>query len=337
MKPVARRQTLPWLPCLAAALAAALLFSLWAGSFPIPLGEVLAIVFGLDRGADASPAHQAVVLRLRLPRALLTALVGAALGAAGGAFQAVLRNPLADPYVLGVSGGAALGAVAALSFGVVASWGVPLAALAGALGALAVVYAVAQAHRASPHTLILSGVMVGSFSAALLLFLLWLSPADSTKTALFWLAGDLSSADPELLPWVGAWTGVAFLFLWVQAPALDLFTQGEEAASDLGLDVGRRRLGIFAAAGALTAGAVACAGLVGFVGLVVPHAVRILWGPVHRRLLPACALLGAAFLVGADAAARTVLSPAEIPVGVVTALVGAPFFLYLLRRGEGDA
>lgn len=335
MSPVVRRGTLPWLPSLVIALAAALALALWAGSLRIPFGEVLAILLG----ADASPVHEAVVLRVRLPRALLTALVGAGLGAAGGAFQAVLRNPLADPYVLGVSGGAALGAVAALSLGAGMGvfWGVPLAALLGALGALSVVYVVARAHRASPHTLILSGVMVGSFCAALLLFLLWLAPADPTKTALFWLAGDLSAADPGWLPWAAAWIGVAFAFLWAQASALDLFAQGEEAAADLGLDVGRRRLAIFAAAGALTAGAVACAGLVGFVGLVVPHAVRILWGPGHRRLLPASALLGAGFLVGADAVARTVLSPAEVPVGVVTALIGAPFFLYLLRRGEGEA
>lgn len=224
----------------------------------------------------------------------------------------------------------------ALSLGLESFWGVPLAALAGALGALSVVYLVARAHRASPYTLLLSGVMVGSFSAALLLFLLWLAPADPAETVLFWLAGDLSWADPRWLPWAAGWIGVSFLALWSQAPALDLFTQGEEAAADLGLDVGRRRLAVFAAAGALTAGAVACAGLVGFVGLVVPHAVRILWGPAHGRLLPASVLLGAAFLVGADAAARTVLAPSEIPVGVVTALVGAPFFLHLLRRGEAQ-
>ena len=177
---------------------------------------------------------------------------------------------------------------------------------------------------------------MGSLASALLLFLLWTTPADPARTAIFWLAGNLSVVDPGWLPWSALGAGVAFFALWLQAPALDLFTQGEEAAADLGLAVGRARLGVFAAAGALTACAVALAGLVGFVGLVVPHTVRLLWGPAHRRLLPASALMGAAFLMAADALSRIVLPPAEIPVGVVTALLGAPFFLYLLRKREGE-
>jgi len=147
----------------------------------------------------------------------------------------------------------------------------------------------------------------------------------------------LSLADPNLLPWALAWSALGFAVLWFHFPALDLLTQGEETAADLGLAVGRARLLVFVAAGALTACAVAMAGLVGFVGLVVPHAARLLWGPGHRRLLPASALLGAAFLMAADAVSRQILAPAEVPVGVVTALLGAPFFLYLLRRSEGGA
>jgi len=322
-----------WLPWLGVALAVAVGLSLWAGALRIPVEEILAVL----TGGDADPTHRAVVLRLRLPRAALAALVGASLAASGAGFQAVLRNPLADPYLLGVSGGAALGAVACLSLGVSAPLAVPAAAFAGALLALAAVYLVARAHRSSPHTLILSGVMVGSFASALLLFFLWAAPADPARAAIFWLAGDFASAEPGWLPWAGLWAGTALAALWAQAPALDLLSQGTEAAADLGLDVGRARLRVFAAAGALTAGAVALAGMVGFVGLVAPHAVRLLWGPSHRRLLPASALLGAAFLVGADALARSVLAPAEVPVGVVTALVGAPFFLHLLRRREGEA
>lgn len=309
-------------------------FSLWAGSLRLPWGEIAGILLGNGR---ADPTHAAIVLRVRLPRAALAALVGAGLGAAGGAFQGLLRNPLADPYILGVSGGAALGAVAALSLGLASPLAVPAAAFLGAAGALGFVYVVARAHRGSPHTLILSGVMVGSFCSALLLLLLWTAPSDPVRTAIFWLAGDLSGASPGWLPAAGLWAGAAFLVLWLQAPALDLLTQGEETAADLGLDVGRARLLLLGAAGGLTAAAVALAGLVGFVGLVVPHAVRLVWGPGHRRLLPASALLGSAFLLGADAVARTVLAPAEIPVGVVTALVGAPFFLYLLRQKEGGA
>lgn len=318
---------------LLACLVAGFALSLWAGPLHIEPGEILRIL----TGASTAPTESAVILRVRLPRALLAALVGASLASAGGAFQGLLRNPLADPYVLGVSGGAALGAVAAMALGVLAPLTVPAAAFVGALVALAVVYFVAQAHRASPHALILSGVMVGSFASALLLFLLWLAPADPARAAIFWLAGDLSASSAEHFATAAAWAPVAFLILWLQAPALDLLTQGEEAAADMGLDVGRTRMILFAAGGALTASAVALAGLVGFVGLVVPHAVRILWGPAHRRLIPASALLGASFLLAADALSRVVLAPAEVPVGVITALVGAPFFLYLLRRSEGGA
>ncbi|WP_025323817.1 FecCD family ABC transporter permease [Deferrisoma camini] len=328
------QRRLPWAAVLPALVLASLGLSLWAGSLRLSWGEIGSILLGNGR---ADPTHVAIVLRVRLPRAALAALVGAGLGAAGGAFQGLLRNPLADPYILGVSGGAALGAVAALSLGLTTPLAVPAAAFLGAVAALGFVYVVARAHRGSPRTLILSGVMVGSFCSALLLFLLWTSPSDPVRTAIFWLAGDLSGASPGWLPAAGLWAGVAFLVLWLQAPALDLLTQGEETAADLGLDVGRARLLLLGAAGGLTAAAVALAGLVGFVGLVVPHAVRLVWGPGHRRLLPASALLGAAFLLGADAVARTVLAPAEVPVGVVTALVGAPFFLYLLRQKDGRA
>ena len=318
-----------WIPLLLILLAAAFFASLMAGPLDLSPLQVASLLLGAD---DASTAA-AVVRRIRLPRALLAALVGGGLGASGAAFQAVLRNPLADPYVLGVSGGAALGAVAALVLGAGAAV-LPGAAFLGALGALGVVYFVAQAHRTSPHTLILTGVMVGSLATALLLFILWLAPAGTVRSALFWLTGDLSAADVSWLGPAFLWSAVGWLALWLQAPALDLLTQGEETAADLGLSVGRSRLLIFIAAGALTAAAVALAGLVGFVGLVVPHVVRLLWGPEHSRLIPASALMGAAFLVAADALSRTVLSPAEVPVGVVTALLGAPFFLYLLRRRE---
>ncbi len=324
------RGGLSWLLILAFALLLALILSLWSGAMPITLGEVFAILLG----SGDSTTNAAVVLRIRLPRAILAGVVGASLSTSGAAFQAVLRNPLADPYLLGVSGGAALGAVLALALGFQSGLTVPAAAFLGALGALATVYTVARAHRGSAHTLILSGVMVGSFASALLLFVLWMAPADPVRTAIFWLAGDLSASDPAWLPWAAAGAGASFTVLWGMASALDLFTQGEETAADLGLDVGRARLAVFAVAGVLTASSVALAGLVGFVGLVVPHAARLLWGPSHRRLLPASALLGATFLLTADAIARTVLAPAEVPVGVITALVGAPFFLHLLRRGE---
>ena len=311
-------------------IPAAGVLALYAGALRIPLSEVFAIL----TGAPALPTHEAVVLKIRLPRVFLAALVGACLGVSGATFQGVLRNPLADPYLLGVSGGAALGAVLAITLGLRSPLALPAAAFIGALVALAAVYVAAKAHQSSTHTMVLAGVMVGSFATALLLFLLWTAPADASRTAVFWLTGDLASADTSWLPWAGLWCAAAFWLLWRRAAPLDLFTQGEATAADLGLDVGRARLVLFAGAGALTACAVALAGLVGFVGLVVPHVVRMVWGPAHRRLLPASALLGAAFLVAADALARSVLSPAEVPVGVVTALAGAPFFLYLLRRRD---
>ena len=326
-----RNRNISWLPILLLALVAALILSLWAG----PLSLTAAELFAAISGHPQEPIHSTILLQIRLPRALLAALVGAALGASGGAFQSVLRNPLADPYILGVSGGAALGAVAALTCGFSSALLLPLAAFVGSCASLALVYWVARAHRSSPHTLILSGVMVGSLASALLLFLLWQAPSDPVKTAVFWLAGNLDLVDPGWLPWLTVWIGTAFTCLWLQSRPLDLFTQGEEVAADLGLNIGRSRILIFTAAGALTAAAVAMAGLIGFVGLTVPHVVRLLWGNSHRYLLPASALLGAAFLMVADALARTLLAPAEIPVGVLTALIGAPFFLYLLRQQGG--
>lgn len=318
-----------WL--LIVAIPATLYLSLAAGSLDLTFTQIIDLLLK----GPGSEIDQTILWQIRLPRAFLAALVGAALSLSGCTFQAVLRNPLADPYLLGVSGGAALGAVIALTFGFQSSLVLPLAGFIGALTALLLVYMVAQAHSCSSHTLILSGVMVGSLAAALLLFLLWRAPSDATRQAVFWLAGNLSLADPEWISWGWAWLLCGFLLLWGMAPNLDLMTQGEEAAGDLGLDVGRTRLILFILAGALTACAVALAGLVGFVGLVIPHICRLLWGPGHRLLIPLSALFGGSFLMLADAIARSVYAPAEIPVGVVTALLGAPFFLYLLRRKGG--
>ena len=325
------RTGLLWILGLLLVPLGAITISLSAGSMDMSWPQL----FHLLQQGPGSSVGQAVLWKIRIPRTLLAGLVGAALSLSGVTFQAVLRNPLADPYLLGVSGGAALGAVAALTIGINSAILVSLAAFIGALTALAIVYLVARAHTCSSHTLILSGVMVGSVAAALLLFLLWRAPTEATRQAIFWLAGNLSLADPGWLGWGWLWVLVCFILLWSQAVNLDLLTQGEETAADLGLAVGRTRLILFALAGALTACAVALAGLVGFVGLVVPHICRLLWGPAHRLLLPLAALFGACFLMVADAIARSLYAPAEMPVGVVTALLGAPFFLLLLRRRGG--
>ncbi len=325
------RTGLLWILGLLLVPLGAITISLSAGSMDMSWAQL----FHLLQQGPGSSVGQAVLWKIRIPRTLLAGLVGAALSLSGVTFQAVLRNPLADPYLLGVSGGAALGAVAALTIGINSAILVSLAAFIGALTALAIVYLVARAHTCSSHTLILSGVMVGSVAAALLLFLLWRAPTEATRQAIFWLAGNLSLADPGWLGWGWLWVLVCFILLWSQAVNLDLLTQGEETAADLGLAVGRTRLILFALAGALTACAVAMAGLVGFVGLVIPHICRLLWGPAHRLLLPLAALFGACFLMIADAIARSLYAPAEMPVGVVTALLGAPFFLLLLRRRGG--
>ena len=323
-----------WVLWLVFALLLSLLIGLSCGTVSIPLRELLNVLFGSASDGGVS-LNSVVIHKIRLPRVLFAALVGAALSVSGASFQAVLRNPLADPYILGVSGGAALGSVVALTMGGYSALLLPTAAFCGSLLALFIVYMVARSSYGDNNTLILAGVMVGSLASALLLFLLWLAPSDSVRNAVFWLAGNLANVRADWLPWGYVFSSIAFLLLWRKARVLDLFTQGEDCAADLGLDVGRARMQVFAVAGVLVAIAVSMAGLVGFVGLVIPHVVRLLWGPGHARLLPASALAGAAFLVLADALSRTVLAPAELPVGVVTALIGAPFFLYLLRlRGQ---
>jgi iron complex transport system permease protein len=320
-----------WKTLLLASPLLALILSLAVGSLHLSLVQL----FDLFTTTGDQSLAQTIVWQIRLPRALLAALVGASLSLSGVTFQAVLRNPLADPYLLGVSGGAALGAVIGISCGLSSQLLIALLAFCGALGALLLVYLVAQAHNCSSHTLILSGVVVGSLAAAILLFLLWRAPVDATRQAIFWLAGNLSLADPEWLGWGGLWFFCGFALIWLFAPQLDLLTQGEESAADLGLNVAHSRLLFFILAGALTAGAVAMAGLVGFVGLVVPHICRLIWGPAHRLLIPVSAIFGATFLMLADAISRTIYAPAEIPVGVITAMLGAPFFLLLMRRKGG--
>ena len=320
-----------------AALAAAALIALKTGQVAIgwsELGRVLADPFG-RAGVEAEAR---IVLDLRFPRILLAIVVGAALGASGTAVQAVLRNPLADPYLLGLSGGAALGAVLVLVTG--ASQATPLllpaAAFAGAALAVVTVWRLATGAGALPPTaLILSGVVVSAFCSALVMFLTSIAPAGRVQGALFWLMGSLVSPPPGILPVAAGGVAIGVGVLALSGHQLNALSLGEDTAAQLGLEVGRARAKLFLAASLATGAAVSASGLVGFVGLVVPHALRSLVGADHRLLVPASALAGAAALVLADTAARSILPPAEIPVGVVTALFGAPFFLVLLRRRRG--
>jgi iron complex transport system permease protein len=279
----------------------------------------------------ASPTPE-IIRFIRLPRMLAGALVGMALGTSGAVFQGVLRNPLADPYILGTSSGASLGVLVA---GLL-RWRSPLAiyaaALAFGLGAIAVVYRIAQTDQRAPvSTLILSGVVVSTFLNALVFLGFSLFFKESFPT-LFFMLGTLAQYDPVMLRVSSALIAAGLVGALWQARALNVLVQGEDTARHLGVDPERTKRWLFVMASTLVAGAVAMSGMIGFVGLIVPHAARLLGGPDHRTLLPASALGGAVLLVLLDAAARTVAAPREIPVGVLAALCGTPFFLYLLRR-----
>jgi iron complex transport system permease protein len=316
---------------LAALLVLAVLVSMRMGAARLSTGDVLRAVRGLG-----DPSTVAIVQRLRLPRTMLAALAGGALAVSGAVFQALLRNPLAEPYVLGVSGGAAVGAVIAITVvGLTASSGlVAVAAFAGAAGAVVFVFRIAAgAGRAlDPRVLLLSGVVAGALFNAVILLVLTFADADAFRSAIFWMMGSFAAASWKAVATLAlaALPGVAVLI--ALARPLNLLALGEETAAVLGVDTERAKLIAFATASLLTGAAVAVSGVVGFVGLVIPHVVRLLWGPDHRMLLPASLLLGATFLVVVDAAARTVVAPTELPVGAVTALLGVPFFVYLLRR-----
>ena len=287
---------------------------------------------------DADPAARAILWQLRLPRAVLAALVGGALGLSGCTFQALLRNPLAEPYVLGVSGGAAVGAVTVVvtGIGLALPWVLPVGAFLGAVAAMTLVLQIAQ--RASPggmdtRVLILAGVIAGAFFNAVILLLLSLADIESFRSAIFWMMGNLSGANwgsNALLALLLVPGAAAVLSL---ARAFNLLSRGEEVAYYLGASVQQVKLTAYLAASLMVAAAVAAGGVIGFVGLIVPHAVRIAWGNDHRMLLPASFLAGTAFLLLADTVARLVVAPAELPTGVVTAVVGVPLFVVLMMRG----
>lgn len=324
MKPLAR------LFLLATLLAAALLLAVRLGAVALGVREIVDAAMG--RG---DPAAVAIVRDLRLPRSVQAALVGAALAASGAAFQALLRNPLAEPYILGVSGGAAVGAVCAIVLGLAAHvWAVPLAAFLGALLAILLVLRISVSIGSTLDTrvLLLGGVVIGAFFNACILLALTFADTESFRSAIFWMMGSFSGATWRGSGVLALYLVPALLVLLALARPLNLLAIGEETAAYLGVSVERVKYLAYATASLLTAAAVAVAGVIGFVGLVVPHVVRFVWGSDYRFLIPASALLGAAFLVLADAVARTAAAPTELPMGAVTALVGVPFFLWLLRR-----
>ncbi|MFD6436913.1 FecCD family ABC transporter permease [Streptomyces venezuelae] len=326
------------LAVLIAALAAATLAGLALGSVRIPTAQVVEILTGR---AEPSP-FRTIVLDVRLPRVILGATVGAGLAVIGTVLQALVRNPLADPFLLGVSSGASVGAVCAIVLGGVFGLGaalstavtIPAASFAGALISLVLVYALARGGGGfATGRLILAGVAVSYILTALTsLILVTADSADHLKEVLYWTLGGLGSARWDMLALPCATLAIGTALLVSMARPLDLLLAGEEGATVLGLDAARFRAGVFVLASLLTGVLVAYSGAIGFVGLMVPHAARMLVGAAHRALLPVVALMGAVFLVAADLAARTVAAPQDIPVGVLTALTGGPFFLWLLRR-----
>jgi len=307
---------------------------LLVASFLLLAGCLFMGAFGVGLPDVGSAAGKAIFF-MRLNRVITGFFVGAALSCAGVVFQAVLRNPLAEPYILGVSSGAGLGAAIAIltGLGLVSVLALPLAAFIAAVATLAIVFAL-SGNRGSPsiYGLILSGIIVSAIGSNLLMFMVATAPKEGLHSVIWWMLGNLDPASPGLLLVSAAIIAAGGAGLWALSPELNALTLGREAAHNIGV---RTRVVVVLAlvlATLITASAVGVAGLIGFVGLIVPHVMRGVIGPDHRALIPASALGGGVFLAVCDAVARTVLAPLEIPVGVVTALCGGPFFLVILRR-----
>ena len=326
---------LAWAGVLLLGVLGAFALSIWLGSVALTPSEVVTALTG---GGD--PNVRRIVLELRAPRATLAILVGGGLALAGAVFQALLRNPLAEPYILGISGGAATGAVLALSLGLVAShsWALPAASFTGALLAIVLVMRVAAAadDRVDVRVLLLAGVVVGAFFTACISFVLSVSDARTVRSAVLWMMGSLAGTDWPTVATVTLYTVPAAVLLAGLARPLNLMAIGEETAGYLGTNVERVKKMAYVVASLLTAAGVAATGVIGFVGLIVPHGVRLVVGSDYRMLLPLSFLAGAVFLTLADVVARTILSPTEVPIGVITAFVGVPLFLILLRRSLGS-
>jgi len=315
---------------LIAALVVTVLLGLLVGGSELPARAALAALAG--RG-DATA--RAIVWDLRAPRVALGLLVGGALAVSGAALQALVRNPLADPYLLGLSGAASLGAVLALVAGVGSVWAMPAAAFVGAVVTILAVYRLATVAGGvlDGRVLLLAGVVIGAFAGALTSGILSVAPSAQMRSAMLWLLGGLGGVGWGGVLALAVYSAPALLVLLREARALNLLALGEEPARYLGADVARSRRRVYVAASLLTAAAVAAAGIIGFVGLAVPHLIRLVRGQDYRGLLPSAFLLGGTFVVVSDALARTVFAPVELPVGVLTAMVGVPLFAVLLRRG----
>jgi iron complex transport system permease protein len=327
-----RRNVLLLIGILTGGLLLVGLGALSLGGVHLSLGEVWSGLWNASQHSEAS----IIVRQIRLPRVLLAILVGAALATSGTALQALLRNPLADPYVLGISSGAALGAILALWVGGRLAEFSPLVAFAGALATTGWVYLLGRrAGRLASYTLVLGGVITASFLSALILFVLTLLSTRDVRGVAYWLMGDLSVVTEAQLRVLFPVVALGIVALYLFSKDMNVLLLGEDEAAHLGVNVSRTETVIYLLASLLTAMAVSVSGAIGYLGLLVPHLARMLVGHDHRTLLPTAALGGAIFLVLSDALARTIVAPAELPVGAVTAVAGAPVFIYLLRRTAG--
>lgn len=325
------------------ALAAVGLVSAASGAAGLPIGGVFASL--LDRlplvsvDSSLSVRQEAILFQIRLPRLVLGMLVGGSLGMAGASYQGVFRNPLADPYLLGVSAGAGFGAVLALGFGLDIGWGpvgaVPAAAFVGAVLAVSASTLIARGGWTSPATLLLGGVAMAALFSAAQTYALQQLDETRSREVLSWLFGQLGTTGWDQVWILGPYLVLCGAVLMALRRHLDVLRVGDDEARALGLDPARTRLIVVVAASLLTAAAVSVSGLIAFVGLVVPHIVRLVFGHSYRIVVPLSALVGATFLAFVDIGARTLTAPAELPVGVITAFVGAPFFAFILWRGRG--
>jgi iron complex transport system permease protein len=316
------------------ALAATVLLSLGTGAVKISAREILGVLWNQSQSSEISAE---IILRIRLPRIVLAALVGCALALSGTVYQGLFRNPMADPYVIGASAGASLGATVAMVLPagshLLGLSTIPLFAFAGSLATVLLVFNLARTAQRTPViNLILAGVAVSSVLSAVVSLLMFLMPQEGLHGLVFWLMGGFSGRSWNHVVAIAPHCAVGLVVVVAHARQLNAFLLGEEEAMSLGVDVQKTTRRLVAAASLLTAASVAAGGIIAFAGLVVPHLVRLIVGPDHRRLIPNACLLGAVFMLLADTLARSVIPPRELPVGIITSLTGGPFFIHLLRR-----
>lgn len=340
MRTLTARRVVAICALLSTILFVAVVISLRLGSYPIAVRDIVMTLFNkaIGRGDEIPSEFSVVIFGLRLPRIALGILVGASLSTAGAGFQALLRNPLADPYVLGVSSGAALGAILSVIWAPQVTGAIQIAAFIGAAVAIAAVYFLGRrGGQLDSATLLLAGIISASFLSAIIMFIMTTLSGRDVRGMAFWLMGDLSTPPPTTH--VKEWLGFLFAIFLVAAGAmyttssdLNLILTGEQEARHLGVNLRRVKLVVYVSASVLTGLAVSVSGAIGYVGLLVPHVMRMLFGTDYRLLIPTSAIGGAIALVIADLLARTLVAPTELPVGAMTAIAGAPVFIYLIRR-----